>query len=110
MGLLNAVFLQLGTVGAAVLLGVFIAVIAGILAYFVVWALRKRPVTGSEALIGKLGFAMKELTAESDGEVSIDGVIWRARIGDGSKMISNNETVIVLGISSLTLLVGKKSS
>lgn len=102
--------LQLGTFGASILLVVFIAVLAAVLVYFIVWALRRKPVTGSEALVGKSGIALKDIAGGSPGEVMIDGVIWRAEVADSSSNISKNEAVVVLGISSLTLLVGKIES
>ena len=41
MHVLNSSSLQLGTFGAVVLLVVFIAALAAVLVYFVVWALEK---------------------------------------------------------------------
>ena len=110
MHVMSTAVLQLGTFGAVILLVVFIAALAAILVYFVLWALRRKPVTGSEALVGKSGTALTDMTSESPGEVMIDGVIWRAEVADASSNISKNETIIVLGISSLTLLVGKYNS
>ncbi|MDG6923426.1 MAG: NfeD family protein [Nitrososphaerota archaeon] len=107
MHVLNSSSLQLGTFGAVVLLAVFIAVLAAVLVYFVVWALRRKPVTGSEALVGKSGTALTDMRSGTPGEVMIDGVIWRAEVADASFTISKNETAVVLGISSLTLIVGK---
>lgn len=107
MHVLNSSSLQLGTFGAVVLLVVFVAALAAVLVYFVVWALRRKPVTGSEALVGKSGSALTDMKSGNPGEVMIDGVIWRAEVADASSIISKNETVVVVGISSLTLLVGK---
>lgn len=110
MNVSGAAALQLGTFGAVILLVIFVIVLVAIFIYFVVWALRKKPVTGAEALVGMLGIALTDLKIGGEGEVSIDGVIWRARIGDDSSIISKNDTVIVMGISALTLLVRKEKS
>ena len=108
MAVSDTSILQLGTFGATILLVIFVAMLAAVLVYFVVWALRRKPVTGSEALVGKMGTALTDIGVGNPGEVMIDGVIWRAEVTDTSG-ISKNESVVVLGISSLTLLVGKKS-
>jgi membrane-bound ClpP family serine protease len=110
MGITDIATLQLGTFGAAILLAIFVAVLAAVFVYFVVWALRRKPVTGSEALVGKPGIAVTDLKTGTEGEVMIDGVIWRAKIGDNSSNIGKSDPVVVLGISSLTLLVGKDKS
>ena len=107
MGLPSVLPLQLGTIGAFTLLAVFIIALAAILVYFVVWALKRKPVTGSEALVGKMGIALTEMNTGSEGEVMIDGIVWKAKIGDNSSGIRKEESVVVIGISALTLLVGK---
>ena len=107
MDFAGASTLQLGTVGAVTLLALFITVLGAILVYFVVWALKRKPVTGSEALVGKKGIALTDIGAGRDGEVMIDGVVWRAKIGDDASSISKEEPVVVVGRSALTLLVGK---
>jgi membrane-bound ClpP family serine protease len=107
MDLFGASPLQLGTIGAFTLLAVFVVVLAAILVYFIVWALKRKPVTGSEALIGKTGIALTDMTLGREGEVMIDGIVWKAKIGDNSSGIGKEEPVVVIGISALTLLVGK---
>jgi membrane-bound ClpP family serine protease len=108
--LLQSVLLQIGDFGSIILLIVFIIIIGALFAYFVVWALLKKPVTGVESLKGELGVALTDLTGKDVGEVSIDGVIWKAKInerGPGLR-ISKGDSVIVVGVSSLTLLVQRQ--
>ena len=68
--------------------------------------------TGAESLKGKVGVALTDLTGKDVGEVSVDGVIWKAKIdesGDNTGLqISKGEAVVVIGISSLTLLVRRQ--
>ena len=89
-----------------------IIIIVALGVYFVAWALLKKPVTGVESLKGKLGVALTDLTGNNVGEVSLDGVIWKARIdevgGNTGLRISKGDSVIVVGISSLTLLVQRQ--
>jgi membrane-bound ClpP family serine protease len=106
--LLQSVFLQIGDLGSLVLLVVFIIVIAALFLYFVVWALKRKPVTGMESLKGKIGVALVDMSPNDVGEVSVDGVIWKAMINEGGSRISKGESVVVIGISSLTLFVQKR--
>ncbi len=85
-----------------------VLIVAGaLLAVYARWVgktLRKKPVTGSEALIGKTGKAISDLSPE--GEVAIEGIAWRARIiSSDVRRISKGDNVIVTGISGLTLLI-----
>lgn len=107
--LFSTASLQLGTFGAAILLVVFIVILAAVVLYFVLWALRRKPVTGVEAMKGKIGVAVSALSRNTDGEVSVEGVIWKARIAEGASeaRISKEESITVMGVSSLTLLVQK---
>jgi membrane-bound ClpP family serine protease len=101
-------FLALGTSTALDIIALFIAVLAAIGIYFVVWALRRKPVTGVESMKGQSGVVVSDVT-EKGGEVSLYGVIWRAKIYDESGTpISKGEQVVVVGVSSLTLLVRRK--
>ena len=110
--MLQSVFLQLGDFGSIILLIVFIIIIVALFLYFVVWALLRKPVTGVESLNGKVGVALTDLTGNDVGEVSVDGVIWKAKInesGDNTGLqIPKGEAVVVVGISSLTLLVQRQ--
>jgi len=106
----SAVSLQLGYYGSIILLIAFVVVIVILLLYFVVWALFKKPMTGAESLKGKIGVAVTDLSEKELGEVSVDGVIWKAKLkegGTGSK-ISKGESVVVVEISALTLLVQRQ--
>ena len=104
--------LQLGYFGSIILLIAFVVIIVALLLYFVVWALFRKPVTGIESLKGKLGVTVTDLTEKDAGEVSVDGVIWKAKInGSGTGLrISKGESVVVVGISALTLLVQRQNS
>jgi membrane-bound serine protease (ClpP class) len=107
--LLPAADLQLGTFGAAILLVVFLVILAAAVLYFVIWSLRKKPVTGVESMIGETGVAVSDLTDSTDGEVSVDGVIWKARISEGQGVkISKGEYVRIVRVSSLTLMVQRE--
>ena len=108
--LLSVISLQLGGFGSIILLIAFVIVIVALLLYFVIWALFKKPVTGIESLKGKLGVAVTDLVEKEVGEVSVDGVIWKAKISDSGTglRISKGDTIIVVGISALTLLVQRQ--
>ena len=88
-------------------LGVFL--IAGILvAIYARWVgstIRRKPVTGSEALLGKVGVATTEISPR--GEVSVDGIVWDARLGKESTVnsVEKGRKVRVVGRSGLTLEV-----
>lgn len=106
----SAAYLQLGGLASIVLLVVFVVIIAFLVVYFVVWALLKKPVTGVESLKGKMGVALSDFGGKDVGEVSVDGVIWKARVNgsDAGLRISKGESVKVAGVSSLTLLVQRQ--
>jgi len=108
--LLQSAFFQIGDFGSIVLLIVLIIIFAALSVYFIVWALLKKPVTGVESLKGELGVALTNLTGKDIGEVSIDGVIWKARINErGAGLpVSKGDSVIVVGVSALTLLVQRQ--
>jgi membrane-bound serine protease (ClpP class) len=106
--LLQLAFVVLGTSAALVIIALFIAVLAAIGIYFVVWALRRKPVTGVESMKGQSGVVVSDIT-EKGGEVSLDGVIWRAKVLDESgSTIPKGEQVVVVDVSSLTLYVRRK--
>lgn len=89
-----------------VVFGIIIAVgvIAAIYLNYIRISLRKKPQTGPEALIGKEGTVYS--TLDPEGEVRVEGVIWRARSLDNTK-IEKNEKVRVVKIEGLTLIVEK---
>lgn len=65
----------------------------------------KKPVTGEEALVGAKGI-VKSNTLAREGEVSIDGVIWRARLADSSEWeLKKGDEIIVKRIEGLILIV-----
>jgi membrane-bound serine protease (ClpP class) len=84
----------------------FIVVAAGIVAglylRWIIGPLRsKAKLTGPEALIGKTGIVVTDL--KPDGEVRVNGVVWRARSVSGD--IRKGEPVKVLSIQELVLTV-----
>jgi len=87
-------------------LGLFL-VLGGLLAMYTRWvgkAIRKKPVTGAEALIGKTGIVTQELGPE--GDVSVDGIIWKARLtGPSLNKLEGGARVVVVRRSGLTLEV-----
>lgn len=87
-------------------LAIFIAA-GGFLAIYAKWVggtLRRKPMTGSESIVGKEGEAYSDLNP--DGEVSLDGIIWRAKLVDPNLgMIPKGRKVLVKGVSGLSLLV-----
>ncbi len=105
--MLQSAFLALDAFTALYILIIFIAILVAIGLYFVIWALRRKPVTGVESLKGQIGVVTNDLT-ENGGEVSLDGVIWKAKLSDSSSVISKGERVVVVDVSSLTLLVRRK--
>ncbi|MFI5422008.1 MAG: NfeD family protein [Nitrososphaerales archaeon] len=90
---------------------VVIVVIVGLYLWSIRWALLKKPMTGPESLIGKTGSVVSRIERERTGEVNIDGVIWKARVPDDvdahNSKLSVGETAVVVGYSSLTIVVRK---
>ena len=87
-------------------------VIAGvILAAFIVFASRKalsahreQPVrTGWEQLVGEIGEVREPLDPE--GQVFIEGALWRARVADGGGRVDLGNRVRVKSVDGLTLEV-----
>ena len=106
--LTNLSLLQIGSLETVAIIALIILV-AGIVGWglwSVVWALKKKPVTGSESLVGKNGVALQDFNPDDTGEVTVDGIIWKARVSDGSK-ISKGDSVTVVGYSELTVSVKK---
>ncbi len=67
---------------------------------------RRKALTGREALVGKEGTVVSDITLE-DGEVNVDGIIWKA-MSAGDSEIPVGERIVVTGVTSLTLVVKKK--
>jgi len=106
--LINLSVLQIGSL-ETIAIAVLIILVVGIIGWglwSVRWALKKKPVTGSESLIGKNGLALRDFNPDNTGEVTVDGIIWKARVSDGSK-ISKGDSVTVLEYSELTVTVKK---
>jgi membrane-bound serine protease (ClpP class) len=82
-----------------------------ILAAFIVFASRKalvahreQPVrTGHEELVGDVGEVREPLDPE--GQVFIEGALWRARVADGGSSINLGTRVRVRSVDGLTLVV-----
>ncbi len=67
-------------------------------------AYRRRPVTGSEGLVGQEGRAASDITREG-GTVKVSGEIWSAH---SDETIKKGEAVSVISVSGLTIKVTKK--
>ncbi|MGI0079417.1 MAG: NfeD family protein [Nitrososphaerales archaeon] len=91
---------------AIVILLVVLGVAIGLYLWWIGWAIFTKPLTGAEALLGKQGIAVTELTQEEGGKVTVDGIIWKASLSpEADKTISKGEPVVVVRVSSLTLIV-----
>lgn len=67
-------------------------------------AFRRRPVTGSEGLIGLEGKALSDISGEG-GSVAIHGEIWSA---NSEEIIKKGDTVLIVSVSGLKIKVRKK--
>ena len=67
---------------------------------FMWWSKRRRPSVGIGSLVGKDGVAMSELWPE--GQVKVEGEIWRARCDGGCDA---GTRVVVRSVDGLTLVV-----
>jgi membrane-bound serine protease (ClpP class) len=75
----------------------------------VISAHRDEPVrTGSEELIGKAGEVRTSLDPE--GQVWIDGALWRARLAAGNERPRPGDRVVVEALDGLTLVVATRAS
>jgi membrane-bound serine protease (ClpP class) len=82
-----------------------------ILAAFIIFASRKalsahreQPVrTGHEELVGDVGEVREPLDPE--GQIFIEGALWRARVADGGSSIDLGNRVRVRSVDGLTLVV-----
>ncbi|MGH2640008.1 MAG: NfeD family protein, partial [Rhabdochlamydiaceae bacterium] len=89
-------------------LGIFI-VASALVALYARWvggSIRRKPVTGVESMIGKSGIATTSL--DPDGEVSLDGIVWKAKISEGvvqGRSLAKGTRVKVLRVAALTLEV-----
>jgi membrane protein implicated in regulation of membrane protease activity len=67
---------------------------------FMWWSKRRRAAVGVDALVGKVGVAASELWPE--GQVKVNGEIWRARCAGGCNA---GTKVVVRSVEGLTLVV-----
>jgi len=89
---------------ALIAFGALSLVASYVIARKVLAAHRDSPVrTGSEELVGALAEARSALDPE--GQVWIEGALWRARIGDGGESARIGDRVRVEAVEGLTLRV-----
>jgi len=86
--------------GVIIALGVIVAFYLN----YIRISIKKKPKAGPESLIGKEGIVYT--TLEPEGEVRVEGIIWRAKSKDNSK-IEKGQKVRVVKIEGLTLMVEK---
>ena len=67
-------------------------------------AQRKKPVTGTEGIVGEVGVAISNL--KPDGEVKVHGEIWNAKSEHGE--IKKGDEIVVVSVDNLKLMVRKK--
>ena len=67
-------------------------------------AQRKKPVTGSEGIIGEIGIAISNI--KPLGKVRVHGEFWNAECKD--EVINKGDEVEVVSVNHLTLIVKKK--
>ncbi len=67
---------------------------------FIWWSKRRRAAVGVDMLVGKIGVASSDLLPE--GQVKLDGEIWRARCAGGCNV---GTKVVVRAVEGLTLVV-----
>ena len=110
-----ALGLALALAGAGGAVGVIVGVVLGTLVASGLWlaiATRKalatrrlRSASGREALAGRCGVVRR--WQNGDGQVFVDGALWRARPSwpDADEHLEPGDTVVVEGMSGLTLAV-----
>jgi membrane-bound serine protease (ClpP class) len=92
------------TTDVGLLLIVVVGVFAGLYLRWVIGPIRRRSkLTGSEAIIGKVGVAITDL--RPSGEVRVEGVIWRAESISGE--ILRGQQVRVKSMKGLMVIVEK---
>ena len=100
---LSIVLVVLGVVEmpwAAVLIGGAAAVDVAETLLLLWWSKRRKATVGVEALVGKHGVAVSDLWPE--GQVKVDGELWRARSAGG---VEAGAAVVVRAVDGLTLEV-----
>ena len=90
---------------------VAVLLVAGaLLALYSRWvsrSIRKKPMTGPEAMTGKLGYAYTDLNP--NGSVSVDGVIWNATLVPTSAVVKKGDALRIMKVNGLTLVVEPES-
>jgi membrane protein implicated in regulation of membrane protease activity len=73
-------------------------------------AIFEKPMTGAEGLLGREAVATTDISPDSPGEVSVDGVLWKASLSpnDYAQGVLKGEKVVIVKVSSLTLEVRGK--
>lgn len=83
---------------------IIFSVILGGITYIAVKILRKKPVSGKEGLVGKIGKTLEDV-GPNRGKIFLEGEIWQAV---SEEPISKGEKVIVIGQEGLVLKVKKE--
>jgi membrane-bound serine protease (ClpP class) len=97
IGILLAVFVLPSPWGlVAIAIGAILEIVETTL--FIWWSKRRKAIVGVDSLVGKVGIAVDALWPE--GQVKIDGEIWRAHCDGGCDA---GTAVIVREIDGLTL-------
>ncbi len=92
----NIRFLVLG------LVTVVVVALNVLLAMTVYRAMKKKPTTGKEGMIGERGVVIS--TIDNEGKVFVHGEIWQAESGE---ILHKGEKVIVLDVEGMKLRVGR---
>jgi len=99
VALLLAIFVLPSTWGIVVVVGAAVLDLAEI-GVGLWWSKRRKAAVGGDALVGVTGVAVGELWP--DGQVKVNGEIWRARCDGGCEA---GTSVVVLAVEGLTLEV-----
>ncbi len=87
-----------------------LAIIGAVIVFYIWYAspvIRKKPVTGAESLVGAKGVVYSD-RLNPDGEVGIDGVIWKASLANPSTgPLKRNDPIVVSRVDDLTLIVDR---
>ena len=87
------------------ILAIVLLAVAGFYLWYTLPMIRKKPVTGKESLIGARGFVHSE-NLSLEGEVSVDGVVWKARLANpATGSLKKGDMIVVRGVEELALLV-----
>jgi membrane-bound serine protease (ClpP class) len=94
--------IQYVEIGILVVVGAILALYAR----YVGSTLRRKPVTGKESLVGKIGIVYSDISPE--GEVTVDAITWKARLAKPeSGSLRKGDSVIVRRVEGLTLFVDR---